>query len=298
MTIAVSGANGRLGRALLAALGSQAEPWTRPEIDLDRPETLARLVHARRPAAVVHAAAWTDVDGCARNPTLAMIRNRDATAAVASACRDLGADLVYVSTNEVFDGHWTNGRGFDVDDATNPASVYGASKLAGEDAARAAFAAGPDRAVTSPRLGIVRTAWLFGPGAPDFPRKILAAAERARTAGEPLRVVADEWGNPTYVADLAGAIVELLRSGVLAGTHHVVNGLFASRSQWAMYVLARAGLDVRIEEVPSTMRDRPSTPPRWGVLASSPLPSGRALRPWPDAMAAYAPLMLARARPT
>jgi dTDP-4-dehydrorhamnose reductase len=298
MTIAVSGANGRLGRALVGALGGRAEPWTRPAFDLDRPESLGQLVRARRPQAVIHAAAWTDVDGCAREPGLALVRNRDATASLASACRDAGADLVYISTNEVFDGHWTNGRGLGVDDDANPASPYGASKLAGEAAARDAFAGSTDAAGGGPRLAIVRTAWLFGPGAPDFPRKILAAAERARAAGEPLRVVGDEWGNPTYVADLADAIVELLDSDMLQGTHHVVNGLFASRSQWAMYVVARAGLDVRVDEVTSSAWDRPSTPPRWGVLASTPLPSGRALRPWPDAMAAYAPTLHERAGTT
>jgi hypothetical protein len=94
------------------------------------------------------------------------------------------------------------------------------------------------------------------------------------------------------VADVADAIVELLGSGEIAGTHHLVNGLFASRAQWGMYTVARAGIDVVFEEVPANTWPRESTPPAWGVLEPTPLPSGEPLRPWPDAMADYAPTLL------
>ena len=141
------------------------------------------------------------------------------------------------------------------------------------------------------RLGIVRTAWLFGPPGRDFPRKILEAAERAAAAGEPLRVVGDEWGTPTYAADVADAIVELLAEDAHAGVHHLVNGAVRRRARSGReYVVA----PVRDRRSPSsTSRARPGsarpTPPRWGVLAATPLPSGEPLRPWPDAMADYAP---------
>ena len=120
------------------------------------------------------------------------------------------------------------GVGYAPDDEPGPPNPYGASKLRGERAAREAYRGRAGRS-----SAIARTAWLFGPGKPDFPTKILASAERARAAGEPLRVVGDEWGTPTYVDDVADAIVELLGAGEIAGIHHLVNGLFASRAEWA-----------------------------------------------------------------
>lgn len=293
MRVAVSGAGGRLGSALVAALADApfaglAGPiaWSRSELDLDRPEAIHGLLERDRPEAVVHAAAWTDVDGCAREPAVAQRRNADAVAVVAEATAARDIDLVLISTNEVFDGRRTDGRGYRADDAPNPINPYGASKLAGEVAAAAAYRAARGQ------LAIVRTSWLFGPGKPDFPSKILAAAGRALVAHESLRVVGDEWGVPTYTLDLAEAIVELLGSGAIAGTHHIVNGLFATRAQWATYVVARAGLDVPIEEVPAATWARPSVAPRWGVLEATPLPSDEPLRPWPDAMADDAPRLL------
>jgi dTDP-4-dehydrorhamnose reductase len=296
MRVAVSGAGGRLGRALVAALADApftglAGPtaWRRPEFDLDAPERFAALIARGRPEVVVHAAAWTDVDGCARDPQTADRRNGRATGILAEACATAGIDLVAISTNEVFDGRRLDGLGYLPTDPTGPINPYGASKVAGEDAARAAF-----RGATA-QLAIVRTAWLFGPGEPDFPTKILRAADAAAERGEPLRVTGDEYGTPTYVADVAEAIVDLLGSGEFGGTHHVVNALFASRADWARYCIGRAGLEVEVVDVPAATWERPSTPPRWGVLEPSPLPSGEPLRPWPDAMADYAPAML-RAR--
>lgn len=247
-----------------------------------------------RPEVVVHAAAWTDVDGCARDPELAMQRNATATGVLAQACAERGVDLVAISTNEVFDGARTDGLGYAPDDPTDPPNPYGRSKLAGERAAAAAFDA---RVGTqdAPRLGIVRTAWLFGPPGHDFPRKILDAADRARVAGEPLRVVGDEWGTPTYAADVADAIVELLADDAHGGIHHLVNGSTATRALWAEYLVGRFDLGVTVEHVPASTWQRASIPPRWGVLAPTPLPSGEPMRAWPDAMADYAP-MLERAR--
>ena len=142
MRIAVTGAGGRLGSALVAALMREAplaravsvEGGSRPNLDLDRLGTLSALVRARRPDLVIHAAAWTDVDGCARDPDAAMRRNGEATAVLAEACRESGADLLYVSTNEVFDGLRTDGHPYAEDDPPSPPNAYGRSKRAGEEA--------------------------------------------------------------------------------------------------------------------------------------------------------------------
>ncbi len=292
MRVAVTGAGGRLGRALVGALAEApftglAGPiaWTRPDYDLDDVEAASRLVRRDRPEVVVHCAAWTDVDGATRDDALADRRNTAATRELASACAESGVDLIYVSTNEVFDGVRTDGLGYRPSDPTDPINAYGRSKLGGEAAVRASSA--HSRALTA----IVRTAWLYGPPGADFPTKILAAALRARAAGEPLRVVGDEFGSPTSAADVAEAITELIGSGEIDGTLHYVNLGAVSRADWAREVLRLAGVEVDVDEVPAATWVRPSTPPRWGVLDASPLPSGEPMRPWTEALADYAPAL-------
>ncbi len=295
MRVAVTGAGGRLGRAVLAALAEApftgiAGPlaWRRPDYDLDDPDSGARLIARDRPELIVHAAAWTDVDGCARDPELAGRRNGDAVGRLAEAAAGAGVDLILVSTNEVFDGRRTDGRGYRPDDPPSPINAYGESKLAGEVAALAAFASADSQAT----LAIVRTSWLYGPPGNDFPEKIARAAERALAAGEALRVVGDETGSPTYTNDVADGIVEMIGSGeLLAGVHHLVNGGTATRASWARAVLAGLGIAPRIEEVPGATWTRASTPPAWAVLEPTSMPSGEPLRPWTAALADYLPVL-------
>jgi dTDP-4-dehydrorhamnose reductase len=307
MRVAVTGAGGRLGSALVRALGRSAIvdevlAWDLPEHDLDDPTSAERLVGTFRPDAVVHCAAWTDVDGCARDPDLAMRRNGIAVDEMARTCVSAGAALVTISTNEVFDGSRTDGRPYGPTERPHPANPYGASKLAGEAAARIAFrATGDDFAAAAlariggekaPALAIVRTAWLFGRPGVDFPGKILAAAERARAEHHSLALVSDETGTPTYASDVASAIVRLLGEAArpdgrgFGGIHHVVNGGQASRAAWAREVLRLAGIDVATNDVPLSAWPRPSTPPVWAVMEATPLPGGP-LRDWRAALADY-----------
>jgi dTDP-4-dehydrorhamnose reductase len=290
--VVVTGAGGRLGRALIAALEDAPFTgpfgpigWTRAEFDLDAPAGAAERLDRDRAEVVVHAAAWTDVDGCARDPDLALARNGRAPAVLARACADRGLDLVVVSTNEVFDGLRTDGRGYGPADEPGPPNAYGASKLAAERAAADAYRGARGE------VAIVRTAWLFGPPGNDFPAKILAAAERATSEGEPLRLVADETGSPTYTHDLADAIAELLGSGAIGGIHHLVNAGRATRAAWAREVLRRAGVAVATEDVSAAAWPRASTPPAWAVLEPTPTPSGEPMRPWQEAVADYLPIL-------
>ena len=293
MRVAVTGANGRLGRAVLQALADSpytgpAGPiaWTRAHFDLDDPGDPTARLASDRVEVVVHAAAWTDVDGCAREPGLAMRRNADATAVLARACARQGVELVHVSTNEVFDGRRTDGEPYGPDDEPNPINPYGASKLAGERAVEASW---------NGRRGgwhIVRTSWLFGPPGRDFPEKILAAGERAREAGEPLKVVGDEHAAPTYTRDLAEAIVDLLAEPDAPGpVHHLVNTGVTSRAGWARELFRQHGIDVAIEEVPASMWQRASTPPLNAVLEPTETATAEPLRPWQEAVADYLPLL-------
>jgi dTDP-4-dehydrorhamnose reductase len=302
MRVAVTGANGRLGRALVEALDDAPFTgpmgpiaWSRPALDLDTVTEAAvgGLIARDRPELVLHAAAWTDVDGCARDPGLALRRNGDATAAIAEACARAAVDLAVISTNEVFDGTRTDGEGYRPTDRTNPINAYGVSKLRGEQLAAAAIG----RAGRG--VAIVRTTWLHGPPGNDFPEKIARAALRARAAGEPLKVVADEIGSPTWTPDLADAIVELIwEDGLIPvegdgpAIHHLVNRGRASRAEWAREVLRATRIEVDIEDVPSATWKRASTPPRWAVLEPTPLPSGEPMRDWRDAFAHAVPALV------
>jgi dTDP-4-dehydrorhamnose reductase len=307
--IAVTGSGGRLGRAVLGALAdapftgiSGPLAWHRPDYDLDDPDAPARLIARDRPEVVIHAAAWTDVDGCARDPETALRRNGEAVGHLARAAAAARVDLIVISTNEVFDGRRTDGTGYGPDDPPNPINAYGASKLAGEIEAARAYGwtvAEPGEAPSRPgrppsaglSLAIVRTAWLYGPPGNDFPEKIARAAERSRAAGEVLRVVGDETGSPTYTTDLAEAIAGMIGSGErLAGIHHAVNGGAISRAGWARAVLTGLSIDVPIEDVPGSTWQRASTPPAWAVLEADHLPGlAEPLRPWGRALADYMP---------
>jgi dTDP-4-dehydrorhamnose reductase len=293
MRVAVTGASGRLGRVLVAALADApftgpAGPiaWDREAFDLDAPDTVGARLDRDRPEVVVHAAAWTDVDGCARDPELAMARNGRATGVLARACAERGLDLAILSTNEVFDGSLPDGATYGPDEEPAPMNPYGLSKVAAERAATDAFASAVGQ------LGIVRTAWLFGSPETDFPGRILAIASRARDGGPPVRVVDDEWGTPTYTHDLAEAIVDLLAEDALGGIHHIVNGGIATRADWARDAIGRAGLPVEIVEIRSSDWPRPSAVPLHSILTPTPLPYGAPLRDWRDAMADYAPTLL------
>ena len=301
MRVAVTGAQGRLGRALIEALenapftGTRGPiAWSRPELDLDTltVASVAALIERDRPEVLIHAAAWTDVDGCARDPGLAMRRNAVAAGLIADACASDGVHLAVVSTNEVFDGARTDGLGYAPADPPHPVNAYGESKLEAEGLTTRAMG----QAGGTP-VAIVRTAWLHGPPGNDFPAKIAGAALRAKAAGEPLRVVGDEIGTPTYTPDVADAIVELIWENALfdeaapSTIHHLVNAGRASRADWAREVLRAASIDVAIEEVPASTWQRASTPPLWAVLEPTPLPSGEPMRDWRLAFADAVPAL-------
>ncbi|HUG48514.1 MAG TPA: NAD(P)-dependent oxidoreductase [Candidatus Limnocylindria bacterium] len=278
--ICVTGARGRLGSALLQLL-PEAIPWSRPDYDLDDAQAAAALVERDRPSTVIHAAAWTDVDGCARQPELAQRRNGEAVAELAAACAARAVQLVVVSTNEVFNGDRTDGRGYRAKDSLDPRNSYGASKARGEQEARAAMPADG--------LWIVRTAWLYGPPGLDFPAKILRAAD-ALPPNEALPVVEDEWGSPTYAPDLAAALVALL-GRTSGGTFHLVNTGAATRLSWAQRVLERCRPGRRIRPISRQDFQRASRVPAWAVLECGPAEErgGVSMRSWQATLDEYLP---------
>ena len=254
--VAITGAAGQLGRQLVRAFGEAGDEvlaMARPEWDIERPADLARLLDWR-PDVVVNSAAWTDVDGCARDPERAMQINGEAAGAVARAAALAGALSVQISTNEVFDGSLN--RPYAEDAATNPINPYGASKLRGEELVLS----------VNPRSLVVRTAWLFGPGGTNFVTKILAAVARAREAGQPLRVVDDEWGNPTWTPFLADDVRDLVTRAVAPGIYHLAGEPAATRFGWARAFL---GDEAEIEAISMTEFQRASRVPPRAVLSTA-----------------------------
>ena len=256
--VAITGAAGQLGRQLVTAFeaaGHEVRGLAHADFDITVAADAGAL-REWRPDVIVNSAAWTDVDGCARDPDRAMLINGEAPGRLAELAAPLGTLIVQVSTNEVFDGSLD--RPYRPDDEPNAINAYGRSKLAGERAVAAA---------TREHL-VVRTAWLFGPGGTNFVTKILAAAERLRAAGDPLRLVEDEIGNPTWTPDLAAAIVGLVGAGA-RGIVHAAGTPATSRLGWARVALEAARIEVPIEPVPLASFERASTPPARAALAPS-----------------------------
>jgi len=273
MRIVLTGHKGQLGRALLTALaGHDIFGIDIPEHDITRPAEIIPAVLDFRPDLIVHPAAYTDVDGCEKNPDLAFAVNTLGSQYLALAAQMLDVPLLYVSSNEVFDGQ---SREFYREwDRPAPMSVYARSKWAGEQAVRSLLR----------KFYIVRTAWVFANGGNNFITKIIAGARKHGA----LRVAADEFGSPTYAPDLAVAIARLVQTGYY-GIYHFTNDGFCSRYEYAREILRRSGLaEVPVTPILSSQWPRPSTPPLHALLRNSAGAAiGITLRPWQDALAAY-----------
>jgi dTDP-4-dehydrorhamnose reductase len=274
MRIAITGANGQLGRDLCAtlALAHDLIPLDHATLELGDPAAVEQLV-ATNAELVIHPAAYTNVDGCARDPGLAYRINGLGAQYVALACRKLNAPLVYISTNEVFAG--SANTPYVEYAATGPINAYGWSKWAGEQVVRELL----------DRFYIVRVAWLFG-GERNFVRTVLRIAANPPESG--LRMVADEVGSPTYTPDVAAAIMQLIKQPFY-GTYHFVNSGACSRYEFAREILDQAGYGA-VPIAPIALADykRDSTPPPYTPLANV---AGAALgitfRSWQEALAAY-----------
>jgi len=232
--ILVVGAKGMLGRDLMEVLTGDVRGVDVEEIDITSLESTRRALLTLKPRVVVNAAAYTDVDGCETNKELAMQVNGEGVAHLALAALEIGARLVHVSTDYVFDGAkdspWLE------DDPPHPLSVYGESKLAGELNARIV----PDHL-------IIRTQWLYGLHGKNFVETML------RLAGErnELAVVDDQVGSPTWTADLARAIKALIDADC-RGTYHAANAGFCSWNGFARAIFEEAGLAVTVNPMTTT----------------------------------------------
>jgi dTDP-4-dehydrorhamnose reductase len=267
MRIAITGAGGQLGRALQAALSSQRLICLdRATLDVSAEHAADALV-ALFPEVIIHAAAMTDVDGCERNPDAAYRVNALGTRHVAQACAELNAAMVYISSEYVFDGLKTTP--YLEDDEPNPLSVYGRTKLVGEQFARA----------LAPRHYIARTSWLYDRKSRSFVSRVRKLAnERPR-----LGMVTSEFGTPTYAPDLAMALSHLLQHPSY-GTYHLVNEGAVNRYEFARTILDESGRpDYPLDKIDSFARA--ARPPAFGVMQNTRAAAlGIRLRPWREAL--------------
>ncbi len=273
MRIFITGSRGQLGRTLQTRLTDhEIIGVDLPECDVtDRPCIEAAIAEAA-PHLVIHCAALTDVDGCARDPRAAYRVNGLGTQNVALACQASNAVMLYVSSNEVFDG--SAHRPYLEFHATNPINAYGRTKLAGEWYTCHLLT----------RFYIVRTAWLYAPGGRNFPHRIVQLADER---GQ-LQVVTDEVSSPTYVLDLAQAIGQLITSDQY-GIYHFVNEGHCSRFEFAHEILRLTGRSaVPVEPTTLAAYQRDSNPPPYAPLANvAGAAIGIRLRPWQEALADF-----------
>ncbi len=254
--VLITGANGQLGGEFVDVFSD----WEVLATDLDNlditdKEKVTESFEKEKPDWIIHCAAWTDVEGCAEDPAKALKINGEATRNLAEAAKKIGAKLVYISTNEVFDGK--KNTPYEEDDQTDPINPYAVSKLAGEEYVQQ---------ILDEDGVIVRTSWVYGPkGKSNFPLKIIAAADKL---GE-LKVVDDEIAVPTYAPDLAKAVFELIQK-TPSGIYHLVNEGSCSRYEWAVDILKNTGREnIKVEPIKLKDFKRKSTPPTFGKLLNN-----------------------------
>lgn len=273
MKILLTGAGGQLGRRFHLAASARHEviALDRRGLDIARARDVDAAIAGHRPAVVVNAAAYNDVDGAETDPGGARAANVDGPANLAHAASRHGALLVHVSTDYVFDGR--KGSAYDEDDAAAPLSVYGRSKLDGENAVREG----------STRHVVARTAWVYEASGSNFPRRFLDLAR----AGRALRIVSDAVGSPTSAAHLAAAILKVIEDGGQGTFHLAGGGPGASRYEVALALFKTMDLSVDVTPVASSEFPQKAIRPAFSVLRTIRVPPV-VLPPWQDGIEEFA----------
>ncbi len=271
MNIVIVGAKGMLG-SMLATIFAEYNPLLidRDEIDITNEQSVRKVLRNANATLIINAAAYTNVDAAEENKEDAFLVNETGVKNLALVARELSATLVHFSTDYVFPG--TNPDGYSEADSPGPAvNVYGNSKLAGERALKESGC----------NFYLVRTAWLYGPNGKNFVDTMIALGQK----GEPLKVVHDQYGCPTYTKDLALYVKTLIEETYPLGIYHGTNSNSASWFEFAERIFEYTqNIAVVVKPVLSTEFPRPAKRPTYSILKNT---KGPSMRPWQDALAEY-----------
>lgn len=269
--ILVVGANGMLGQDLMSLLGERGRGVDLPDIDITDMLSVQQVLTALKPKVVINCAAYTDVDGCETNTETAMQVNGEGVAFLALVTRAIGAKLVQVSTDYVFDG--SKGSPYKEDDLQRPLNIYGESKLAGEL-----------NVDSNPDNLLVRTQWLYGLHGKNFVETMLKLGQEKTE----LTVVDDQIGSPTWTMDLARGIIALIDKDC-RGVYHCANSGHTSWNGFAKAIFEEAGLAVQVLPMTTEQLNRPARRPLYSTLDCSRLvaDTGFEPQPWHEALKLY-----------
>lgn len=275
MRILVTGASGQLGYDVereLERRGIEHLGTSSRELDITDREAVERLMAAYRPDAAIHCAAYTKVDLAEDEPERCWAVNADGTRNMAAACRKTGAKLLYISTDYVFPG--TGERSYETGDPTGPVNTYGRSKLAGELAVQSLLE----------KYFIVRISWVFGKNGNNFVKTMLRLAE---TKAE-LSVVCDQIGSPTYTADLAPLLCDMVQTERY-GVYHATNGGTCAWSEFAKAIFELADKQVTVYPIPTSAYPTRAVRPLNSRMSKECLHSNgfQELPEWKNALARY-----------
>lgn len=273
--ILVTGASGQLGHDVVEELKRRGLEYTAPtseEMDITDQDSVLDWIGTACPRAVIHCAAYTAVDKAEDEADLCKRVNAEGTRNIARACHDVGAKMVYISTDYVFDG--SGSEPWETGDKTGPLNVYGASKLAGEQMVRAIL----------DEYFIVRISWVFGKNGNNFVKTMLRLGE-SRNA---LNVVADQWGAPTYTKDLAPLLCDMVQTEKY-GTYHATNEGVTNWAEFAKEIFHQAHMECAVHPISTAEYPTKAVRPLNSRLSKRSLDEqGFARLPdWKDALARY-----------
>lgn len=247
MKVLVTGANGQLGYDVVKELQKQNIECcgaTRQDFDIVDFEATEKFITNYMPDAVIHCAAYTDVDKAEDEQGVCYLVNASATENIAEICKKINAKMLYISTDYVFDG--TKEGFYEVDDMPNPINVYGKTKLLGEQAVQRIL----------DKYFIVRISWVFGEHGNNFVKTVLRLGKECKE----INIVADQYGSPTYTADLAPLLVEMIQTEKY-GIYHATNEGVCTWAEFAEVIFKITGMDIKVNHITTkeyhTMAKRP-----------------------------------------
>jgi dTDP-4-dehydrorhamnose reductase len=269
--ILVVGNKGMLGQDLMSLLGERGRGVDLPDIDITDMVSVQQVLTTLKPKVVINCAAYTDVDGCESNAEKAMQLNGEGVAFLALITREIGAKLVQISTDYVFDGG--KGSPYCEDDLQQPLNIYGESKLAGEL-----------NVDINPNNLLVRTQWLYGLQGKNFVETMLKLGQEKSE----LTVVDDQIGSPTWTMDLAKGIIVLLEKDC-RGVYHCTNSGSTSWNGFAKAIFEESGMQVQVLPMTTEQLNRPARRPLYSTLDCTKLAAhtGFALQPWREGLKQY-----------